>query len=491
MAHLLQKVSGSSRIYMLDGFSGYNQVMVGKADQDKTTFTTPWGTFMYARMPFGLTNAGATFQRAMDLAFMGKTSEFIVVYLDDLTVFSDSDENHLKHLSKVFYRCRKFGISLNPKKSLFVVKEGKLLGHIISKDGVIIDPKRVSAIQTLSLPRNKKEIQTFLGKINFLRRFIPNYVEIVKDITNILKKNNEVKWTVSTRFSFGQIKKAIFEALTLASPNYSLPFSIFSFASETTLTVVLLQKNINGDDQPIAFFSKVMRDVELKYDIMEKQAYALIQALKALRTYVLHSHITAYVPNHVVKIVLTQPNIDGKRGRWIAKILEFDLDIKTTKLVKGKGLAKLVAESNCKVMGFNLAAEMSPRKNPQEPSFILEENPQEPPSYIERENPQEPPSHIERENPQEPHSHIERENPQEPLPSDQNILVHINQKYLLSDWYSDIVKFLKYFQCPTDISLKQCKALKLKSVKYCIINANLYWKDPLNILPLCLTENET
>lgn len=99
----------------------------------------------------------------MDLEFEGKTSEFTVIYLNDLTIFSDSDENHLKHLSKIFDKCRKFGLSINLKKSLFVVKEGKLLGNIISKEGVIIDPTIFSAIQTLSLPRNKKEIQTFLG----------------------------------------------------------------------------------------------------------------------------------------------------------------------------------------------------------------------------------------------------------------------------------------------------------------------------------------
>ena len=121
----------------------------------------------------------------------------------------------------------------------------------------------------------------------------------------------------------------------MASPDYTKPFSIFSFAFETTLAVVLLQKNEDYRDQPIAFFSKIMRDVKLKYDIIENQAYALIQALNSFRMYVLHSPITAYVPNGAIKIVLTQPNIDGKKGRWITQILEFDLTIKTTKLVKG------------------------------------------------------------------------------------------------------------------------------------------------------------
>ena len=101
-----------------------------------------------------------------------------------------------------------------------------------------------------------------------------------------------------------------------------------------------------------------MRDAELKYDIIEKQAYALIQALKSIGMYVLHSPITAYVPNSVVKLILTQPNTDGKRGRWITQILEFDLTIKTTKLVKGQGLAKILAESNCKVLGINFVLEI-------------------------------------------------------------------------------------------------------------------------------------
>ena len=103
---------------------------------------------------------------------------------------------------KVFDRCKKFGISLNPKKSLFAIKEGKLLGHKILEKGVVIYPKRVSTIETLILPRNKKEIQAFLGNINFLRRFIPNYAEIVKDITGMLRKDHEVKWSVSSRHAF-------------------------------------------------------------------------------------------------------------------------------------------------------------------------------------------------------------------------------------------------------------------------------------------------
>jgi hypothetical protein len=175
-------------------------------EREKTTFTTPWGTFMYAKMPFGLMNAGATFQRTMNIAFIGERDKFVVIYLDDITIFSKSDKENCQHLRKVSLKCRRFGLSLNPKKSLFSMKEGKLLGCIVSVEGVKIYPIRVEAIQSLSLPRSRKEVQSFLVKINFLRRFVSNFVELAKHIIAMLRKGNEVKWTTEPRQSFNQIK---------------------------------------------------------------------------------------------------------------------------------------------------------------------------------------------------------------------------------------------------------------------------------------------
>jgi len=156
MDHILQKVVGASRISLFDGFSGFNQILVHPDDQEKTTFTTPWGTFKYVKMPFRPKNAGATFQRAMDIAFAKEIHDLLVIYLDDLTSFSKSDQEHLDHLRQVFLICRKYGISLNPKKSLFGLEDGKLLGHIISKEGIRIDLDRIQAILQLPHPRNIK-----------------------------------------------------------------------------------------------------------------------------------------------------------------------------------------------------------------------------------------------------------------------------------------------------------------------------------------------
>ena len=115
-----------------------------------------------------------------------------------------------------------------------------------------------------------------------------------------------------------------------------------------------MQRNVEGYEQPISFYNRALRDVELKYNLIDKQAYALVKALKSFRVYILHSKIIAYVPNIVVKDVLIQPYTEGKRGRWIAKILEFDIEIKLTKLIKGQGLACLMADSNCKALNLSL-----------------------------------------------------------------------------------------------------------------------------------------
>jgi len=158
MDQILERVVGSSIISLLDLFSRYNQILGQLEDQVKIAFITTRGTFMYLKMPFGLMNAIATFQRAMDIAFSKKIHEFLVIYLDDITMFSKSDNEHLDHLSRVFIRCRKFGISLNPKKSLFGLEEGKPLRHIISKEGITIDLARIEAILNISHPRNIKEL---------------------------------------------------------------------------------------------------------------------------------------------------------------------------------------------------------------------------------------------------------------------------------------------------------------------------------------------
>jgi hypothetical protein len=342
MEMLLQQVIGSALMSMLDGFSGYNQVLVAEEDMLKTSFITPWETYAYVCIPFGLKNVGATFQREMDHAFKDLIGKFMVDYQDDLTIHSRVREKHIEHLRQVFERCRLYGISLNPKKCLFAVSEGKLLGHIVSKEGIYIDPERVKSINELSPPTSRKGVQSFFGKINFVRRFVPDYATIVKPINVLLKKDKKFEWTQEIQRAFTKIKHAITSAPVLVSPNFDQDFIIYSFASEETIASILTQRNLKGEELPISFMSKTLHDYELRYSEIEKQALSLVKVVAHFRTYILSSHVIAYVPTSPVKMLLNQQLREGKWENWLAKIQEYDIEIKPLKVVKGQGLCKLM-----------------------------------------------------------------------------------------------------------------------------------------------------
>ena len=206
----------------------------------------------------------------MDISFSKEKDRLVVNFIDDIMVFSKSYNDHLKHIAQVFQKWRFYGISLNSKKSNFVMQEGKLLGHIISKEGIKIDPERVTTIQKIDIPKTKKEIQSSLGQVNFLRRFIPSFAEIVKHIIKMLKKDSEIRWRVEARQSFMDFKQALIETPVLVSPNFYKYFLLFSFASKHIIKGVLLQKNDQNLEQPIDFFSEALRDYALKYNIIEK-----------------------------------------------------------------------------------------------------------------------------------------------------------------------------------------------------------------------------
>lgn len=230
MEAMLQKVTRCELLSMMDGFSGYNQVMVKEYEQYKTPFTTLWGTYVYVRIPFGPIIASATFQRFMDVAFDDFIDLFEAIYQDDLTVHRKKEEDHCSHLEKIVVRALEYKISLNPKKCVFGVKEGKLLGHIVSKEWVRIDPEHVATIDKIPQLKNAKWIQSYFGKINFVRRYFTNFVEIVRPISKILKRGEKIVWIEETSKAYQDIKQDIKEVIVLKYPNYAKTFQLFTFS---------------------------------------------------------------------------------------------------------------------------------------------------------------------------------------------------------------------------------------------------------------------
>jgi hypothetical protein len=196
----------------------------------------------------------------MDYAFRDLVGKSIDIYQDDLTAISKNREQHIQHLRMIFQRCREYEISINPKKSIFGVDKGKLLGHLIYKDEITIDASRVEAIKKIPLPKDKKSLQYLFGKMNFVRGFILNFTEIVKPINKLLNKDSCFKWENEGKLFFQCIKEVIIVAPILVILNFAKDFIIFYFASKDTIAGVLLQKNDQGDEQPITFMRKNIKD---------------------------------------------------------------------------------------------------------------------------------------------------------------------------------------------------------------------------------------
>jgi hypothetical protein len=177
-----------------------------------------------------------------------------------------------------------------------------------------------------------------------MRQFIPNFAEIVRPISDMLKMGHDLKWSDEAKREFMDIKQTLCQSPVLANPDYGKIFQLFSFASTLTMVVVILQKNNEDMEQPITFMSKDFQGSELNYELMEKQAYALVKSLGHFRDYFWNAIVIAYVPHPMVKNILVQKECIGTRGRWITKIQEYNLKIKPTKLIRGQGLAKMMAE---------------------------------------------------------------------------------------------------------------------------------------------------
>jgi hypothetical protein len=195
----------------MDGFSGYNQIRMAPEDMEKTTFITPWGTFCYKVMPFGLKNAGATYQRAMVTLFHDMIHKEIECYVDDMIAKSRIEEEHLDNLQKLFEHLRKFKLRLNPNKCTFGVRTGKLLGFIVSERGIEVDPAKVKAIQEMPAPKTEREVRGFLGRLNYISRFISNLTATCEPLFKMLRKEQEVSWNDDCQKAFERIKEYLQE----------------------------------------------------------------------------------------------------------------------------------------------------------------------------------------------------------------------------------------------------------------------------------------
>ena len=238
---ILDQLVGSNYFCFLDGYSGYNQIVIYRDDQEKMTFTCPIGTFAFRHMPFGLCNAPATFQRCMTAIFSDFLGDSLEVFMDDFSIFGNDFESCLAHLKKILKVCVRKRLVLNWEKSHFMVREGVVLRHIVSGKGLEVDKAKIEVIQDLPLPSTVKGLRSFLGHVGFYQRFIQDFAKVSKPLTTLLCKDKDFIINEEGKRAFTMLKQALIEAPILQSPNWDLPFEIMCDTSDYTVGAVLGQ----------------------------------------------------------------------------------------------------------------------------------------------------------------------------------------------------------------------------------------------------------
>ncbi|XP_048605792.1 uncharacterized protein LOC125583203 [Brassica napus] len=324
---MLERLANHPYYCFLDGYSGFFQIPIHPNDQEKTTFTCPYGTFAYRRMPFGLCNAPATFQRAMMSIFSDLIEDVMEVFMDDFSVYGSSFATCLSNLCRVLQRCEDTNLVLNWEKCHFMVKEGIVLGHKVSEKGIEVDKAKIDVMVGLAPPRTVKDIRSFLGHAGFYRRFIKDFSKIARPLTKLLCKEIIFNFDEECLEAFKKLKEELTSAPIVQPPDWSLPFEIMCDASDYAVGAVLGQKK-DKKTHVIYYASRTLDDAQMKYATTEKELLAIVYAFEKFRSYLVGSKVIVYTDHAALRHLLAKKDAKPRLLRWILILQEFDLEIK-------------------------------------------------------------------------------------------------------------------------------------------------------------------
>nr|GFA15252.1 reverse transcriptase domain-containing protein [Tanacetum cinerariifolium] len=333
MDQMLECLAGNEYYCFLDGFSGYFQIPIDPKDQEKTTFTCPYGTFAYKRIPFGLCNAPGTFQRCMMAIFHDMIEKMMEVFMDDFSVFENSFSTCLTNLENMLKRCEDTKLALNWEKSHFMVKEGIVLGHKISKKGIEVDKEKIEVISKLPHSTTVKGIRSFLGHAGFYRRFIKDFSKISRPITHLLEKNSPFIFSNECIQAFRTLKDKLTEASILITPNWDQPFELMCDANDYAVGAVLGQR-IEKHFRPIHYVSKTMNQAEANYTTTEKEILVVVYAFEKFRSYLIMNKSIVYTDHSALKYLFAKKDAKARSLRWILLLQEFNFKVIDTRGAK-------------------------------------------------------------------------------------------------------------------------------------------------------------
>src|SRR5512136_2028050 len=319
---LFDQLKGATVFSKIDLRSGYHQLRIREEDIPKTAFITRYGLFECTVMSFGLTNAPAFFMNLMNKVFMEYLDKFVVVFIDDILIYSRTKEEHEEHLRLALEKLREHQLYAKFSKCEFWLSEVKFLGHVISAGGVAVDPSNVESVTNWKQPKTVSEIRSFLGLAGYYRRFIENFSKIAKPMTRLLQKDVKYKWSEDCERSFQELKKRLVTAPVLILPDSRKGFQVYCDASRLGLGCVLMQ-----DGKVVAYASRQLRPHEKNYPTHDLELAAVVHALKIWRHYLFGTRTEVYTDHKSLKYIFTQPDLNMRQRRWLELIKDYDMGI--------------------------------------------------------------------------------------------------------------------------------------------------------------------
>nr|CAE03840.1 OSJNBb0013J13.17 [Oryza sativa Japonica Group] len=319
---LFDQLKGARVFSKIDLRSGYHQLKIRSEDIPKTAFSTRYGLYEFTVMSFGLTNAPAFFMNLMNQIFLEYLDQFVVVFIDDILIYSKNEEEHTEHLRLIMEKLRDHQLFAKFSKCEFWLDRVAFLGHVISSNGVEVDPSKVEAVLAWNPPKNVSEIRSFLGLAGYYRRFIEGFSKLARPMTELLKKEKKFQWSAACEDSFQEMKKRLTTAPVLTLPDIRKDFEIFCDASRQGLGCVLMQER-----KVVAYASRQLRPHEVNYPTHDLELAAVVHALKIWRHYLIGNRCEVYTDHKSLKYIFTQTELNMRQRRWLELIKDYDLGI--------------------------------------------------------------------------------------------------------------------------------------------------------------------
>ncbi len=328
ISELLDRLSNAKWFSKLDLANGYHQIRVDPAHVHKTAFTTRYGMFEWVVLPFGLCNAPSVFMQLMQEVLAPFLDTFVVVYLDDILIYSTSLESHISHVHQVLQTLRKHQLFAKRSKCLLFQQRIEFLGYVISANGIEMESNKVQQITSWPIPASVKQVRQFLGLAGFYRRFISNFSSIAAPLSCLTKLNTTFTWTPECDKAFNQLKQCISNEPVLMLPREREPFIIQTDASKYAIGGVLMQHDEHNQLRPIAFTSRKLQQAEINYATHDQEMLAVIHALKQWKHYVLNGTLTTIITDHhSLRFFPTQRHLTPRQTRWMEFLQQFHLNI--------------------------------------------------------------------------------------------------------------------------------------------------------------------